>query len=440
MAIREGVEMKADNDGRGLDRPRSRQGRGLRIRRLGVTWSTSLAVAIVLASMSPDSLADECYAVSLTAPLLWVTSGAVSPSGDSLLVPDQYRREVLEIALPMADQHGRGVLERAREPGRTSTRLAETLESASGPVNLVQPSKIHAIEGGYLLEDEKYPRGVGDDEIFHLNMDLAVESSIAIKGRLVEGDITLSAIYDWVPIGRTGSQILAFGDLKAPNSEISAFLRLHEDGSSEIYKDTVIADPDAPVIELYLKNISYLASLGEDAYILFLDEESRIGEVVPGISGIRNLSLPADFERSPILYRDPSLEGEAHRQATAQYQVMEATRMPIGLYGWRDYLYLLAKEEQRRFETIWWLVKLDPSNGSEQSRVRLPTTAAHLTVIPGDFWSLIEKGPVQGMGKRHAPRMNTSSMVFLPGQWLENPSTGRLGKFPAPDCVELVGN
>ena len=52
------------------------------------------------------------------------------------------------------------------------------------------------------------------------------------------------------------------------------------------------------------------------------------------------------------------------------------------------------------------------------SRVRLPTAAPHVTVVPGDFWALIEKGPVQGIGSNHAPYMATSSMVLVPEAWL----------------------
>ncbi len=100
--------------------------------------------------------------------------------------------------------------------------------------------------------------------------------------------------------------------------------------------------------------------------------------------------------------------------------------MSVSIFARDQHLYLLGKgARDKRGATPWWLVELDPQDGSELNNVRLPTDAAHLTVVPGgDFWALIQKGPVQGVGSFHAPYMEISSMVLMPTQWLKAASSG----------------
>lgn len=98
--------------------------------------------------------------------------------------------------------------------------------------------------------------------------------------------------------------------------------------------------------------------------------------------------------------------------------------MPVSLFAWESNLYLLAKHgASPSGGTPWWLIRLAPRDGEELGRVRLPTQAAHL-----NGGTLIEKGPVQGIGDTHAPYMETSSMVLLPSAWLDGRTKARAAR------------
>jgi hypothetical protein len=331
--------------------------------------------------------------------------------------------------------------------GTVISRLAGSVKvsgSSGKQLPLIQPSKIRRINDGYLLEDEKEPRGIGNDEIFRLDENLQIENRIenriTIKGRALGEAGILDVVYDWSPIDSEGAHLLAFGDIRGSKGWYSAFLMLQK-GSSEIVY--AVRDLDDPAIELYLRTSSYITSLDGKGYILFMENNARIGEVAPGEPGVRSLlSFPVEFSRTVVLYRNPSLKGEAHRQATAQYEQIQNAKTPMGIYGWRKHLYLLAKEKiNTRLETTWRIIKLDPDSGKTLDHFTLPTTAAHVTIIPnesGNSWAVIEKGPVRGVGPRHAPYMHTASMVLFPGKWLEDDNESPLGVDSAPpECLDI---
>ncbi len=91
----------------------------------------------------------------------------------------------------------------------------------------------------------------------------------------------------------------------------------------------------------------------------------------------------------------------------------------------RGYLYVTAKGENHWEDgTPWWLLKLDPENGRELARLRLPEelSAAHVTVIPPqeDFWKIVERDAVIAIksGIELAPYMKTDMMTLVPSSWL----------------------
>ena len=350
----------------------------------------------------------------------WATSGAWSQSGDSLLLVDTLQAQVLKISLD----------------GEVTTGLATSLVSAaSGPDQpLRRPSQIRPIAGGYLLEDEI------PDAIFRLDSDLRFDGADGVRRQPMGGGKELQVIYDWTPLG---DGILAFGDLANPEGSEdrardrdwqSAFV-YYSPRDSRAHEVFFRIDVNAPVRQHYIGNMPYLAALGNAGYILSLDERPTIYEVRSGVEGIRELPyFPEEFRHRPRLEHPVARAG--YRRATMSYKILEQSSIAAGLYAWDDHLYLLAKGSADRFgHTAWWLLRLDPRDGSEQSRVRLPTQASNLTVVPGDFWAFLEKGPVEGIGDRYAPYMETASIVFLPSDWLRTPPSREVLE---TDCVPLV--
>ncbi len=391
--------------------------------RVLLTAVSLLVFGLVPAAWAQNLALDQCHRVPLSDELEWPTSGVwTTATGlDALLVVDALARRVASIS-PFG-QVGEGL-------------AGEIVLASSGLLRpLTKPSQIRAAGGGYLIEDEE------SDEILRLNSYLEVAASIPVKttmqAHLSESEQATfyerHAIYGWAPMGQG---FLAFGDLKGPEGWLSAFFYFDGQGQLEILERF---DIYAEVTDHYLRNTSYIAVLGDTGYILSLNEPLSIEEVRLG-KGINPLpSFPVDFKSLPRLtdQNRQRLRNQGARKATEVYERYEGATMPAGIYASRGGLYLLAKNAMAaNGKTAWWLLGLDPENGTEILRVLLPTVAAHLTVIPGDdFWALIEKPRVEGLGGTHAPYMDATSIVFVPTTWLESPGQGGLGAEFRTECA-----
>lgn len=291
------------------------------------------------------------------------------------------------------------------------------------------PASIKQRGGELLVYDHGRVAQVMDGptgEIRRLDGSLAT-AGLAVEDRGLDGlEATLGAgavlknMYDWHPVG---NGVLAFGDIKLGGKAgwASAFVYFDPAGAAQIFETVPI---DADVFNQYARNVSYIAGVGDVGYVLFLNENPIIGRLEPGAQGIRYLpAFPEDFRNRPLLETNQKWagSGQGARQATYFYRVLEGARMAAGLYSHNGGLYLLAKEAMAADgSTAWWMIRLDPADGAEMSRVRLPTAAAHLDVIFGEeHVALVQKGPVQGMGDLHAPYMETRSVVLLPTAWVE---------------------
>ncbi len=367
----------------------------------------------------------ECWTVNLRKPFGWVRSTAWSVSGEALLVVD-----LLDRSSP--DQI----------PTQKLLELSPQGEFQPAPRSLYPSAKLRTAGGSYFLKNS------GSGEILRLNGHWELESSTGFRASTQDGKAEQTAIYDWSPLGDGG--FLAFGALRRSEQGLreprdKALLYFDDHGIQQIfYELEASADEGSPQYlewesrwHYFNTETPYLATLGEKGYILFLGEEPAIGEVILGREGVRELQFfPEDFRSRPRFKRKQHWTGP--ERAVEFYKTLEMSTMAVALYSWGEHLYLLTKQAiTRNRETAWWLIKLDPRNGTELERVRLPTKEAHLAIAPGDFWALIEKGPVEVIGKLDAPYRKMDSMVHVPAGWLENPDSGRLDAELRVDCVVL---
>jgi hypothetical protein len=96
---------------------------------------------------------------------------------------------------------------------------------------------------------------------------------------------------------------------------------------------------------------------------------------------------------------------------------IERSFMVSGIYGWEGRLYLLIRRPRRGVEaSTWSLTRIDPETGATSGRIDLPTTAPHVTLIPGpESWAVLEKGRVQGFGQQDIP-----SLLLIPSSAFRN--------------------
>jgi hypothetical protein len=232
-----------------------------------------------------------------------------------------------------------------------------------------------------------------------------------------------------------GEGKLAFGDLGFQEEESqSAFLYYRDNGKYRIFyrlsTESVVRNQyvtNMPYLEL-----PYLASFDNAGYILFLDETPHIGKVISDTEGIFELPrFPQDFRTRPRLERQPGWADL--RQVTAFYRILESSSTVKALYAWNQHIYLLARQSLE-----WWLIKLDPRDGAELLRTRLPTSAANLTAEPETHgWILTERASVEGVGELHAPYMETLAQVYIPANWMYRNQTGLSPAEPRDECISI---
>ena len=376
------------------------------------TLLTSLAMGSALASS-----ADECRHVRFDQPLRAATSGVWDSNDEHLLVVDGDSYfgwpSLLSISIDG------DLVEIARE--LEGTNQVSSIE-LSGLTSIRKGKEAQAFlmdrRQNFIVETfaEKF---TGEKIPFNIESTQAQQETQA----------HLLAIDDWQPVH---DRFVAFGDLQFPEEKGpangrygSAFVQFDQAGLRKIYTEPLELAADER--NHYLGQLtSYIASPdGKNAFILRMSTPPSIGVAdLDGEYKTITEKLPEPFAEAPRLRRNPEFTAnlEGARQATEFLQLIEKASMPRGLYAWDGHLFLLGKGtiDDNRY-TPWWLVELDPADGSEVARFRLPTTAAHLIPVPGNStFALIEKAPVEPIGTLQAPYLETSSMTVFPMAWLSN--------------------
>ena len=125
----------------------------------------------------------------------------------------------------------------------------------------------------------------------------------------------------------------------------------------------------------------------EVVYALRMAPKPFIQILVPPENGrIRRLTaFPQSASSLPNL---PQIRGQ--ETAAAYFFAAEAADYPAGLYGERDRLYVLT-HQMVDGSPVWDLHHVDPQKDEVVGRTRLPTNAAHVSLLPGEkHWVLEE--------------------------------------------------
>lgn len=81
-------------------------------------------------------------------------------------------------------------------------------------------------------------------------------------------------------------------------------------------------------------------------------------------------------------------------------KVAEESTMPVGLYAWKNELYMLFRTYERtagRSERRWFISKIDPQHDVVRWTVQVPGSSPHMMAIPGNTeWAFLAKGSVVG--------------------------------------------
>lgn len=377
-------------------------------------------VALVLALCAPLAVVadDACHRYPLNLDNVWLQSIASSSDG-SVLAVDPAELRVLKLSpLP--------------EVRHASQRLTEAFTGIDD-----RPSSARFVPTLIQRRDGTFFIGNGGDELLEVEPGSNV---LQLKGGLQERNFKvveavrpleaskgagrkLIAIFAWALTA--DDHVIAFADAAYPGDKYKRgfvwFPRSDPSAFRFIREVKVMSEED----KLYFIMHPYLATLRDKTYFLAMEREPVIYEY-DGDS-VRPLAFPEDLQVRPSL---PPKEGAT--TFPDLYAALGDSVSPVGIYAWRDSVWLLGRKPRNEGGTEWTLSRISLGDAETASRVEytlyLPTTSEHIAVAPGeDRWSVLEKGSVRALG-----RQDVKALMQLPADWMADRNSP-LSKQRSPD-------
>lgn len=295
---------------------------------------------------------------------------------------------------------GAGVL---RQYDRDGGAVGTVARPGQGPLDFNRPSAIWSLRSGPLLKD--------GSRFLWLDEGLAPVRSHDMDDVPVAPGGTVRVLFE---SAAAKERIFGIGEALLPDETWrSGFFSLpvEDSASYELVRELPLRDRQE--FDHYLMGDSHVAVLGGVGYFLAMDDRPFLLEARPGKEPRRLEAFPDGFEERPELPLHSGMTG-----AEVRYRAYELARLPVGLYGQGDRLYVLTREPNPEADgggTRWTLTRIDPDADRVEGSVVLPTRAAHLTLIPGpERWAVLEKGRVERYGVQPIP-----SMLLVPTAWIE---------------------
>ena len=290
------------------------------------------------------------------------------------------------------------------------------------------PTSITKVQDGYLLKERDDVTFLGPDWQRIGKTNLRLTKSGVLSG--------LGSLYtNWVT---RGSRFIGYGSVTGfGNADVTrlkgnpargfqlGFVTGRITTNSELPRDIKLLEA-AEDASLYSLGFPYFAATDQDLfYVRIVKGEpvaiKRVHESPDGaitLSQLLGSVIPRDFLVVPPL----TAVHDETAPASVRFREIEKSKMVAGIFGQGKYLYLLTRQPFGS-ETQWLLHQIDPDAQRILGTVRLPTTAAFLSIaVAPDNWYLFERQEFLEWGKQII-----KTVVRVPTAWIASagrPSTG----------------
>lgn len=297
---------------------------------------------------------------------VWSMSGTWS--GDTLLLADSFGRSLLRYS------RANGFM------GRENSTLSSLMS--------LRPYSIQPFSAGLVLQFEDSFM-VMDSKMRPLSHRLTFIDS--------DGDGThLGAVNSWAA---GGGLIYGCADFQQAGTWQRGIVRF-KPAEPEQFVPLEILSSGHPMMLHCRLGTPMMAAIGSVGYALMMDDR-------PVIEAYDPTAKPALDSGRSLGNVDLGVRPDIPRYGTSdEYAVtmraVELATMPMGIYSWKNHLYVLMHEVDDRSEPTWRLLKIDPlGSGAIVADVVLPSKAPHVTVVPGPKdWALVEKDVVREIGEQ----------------------------------------
>ena len=322
-------------------------------------WPILIAIALFGSGFTADTSAENC---ELTRPRrlpLWSMSGAWR--GDTLLLADSFGNAVLNYSKE------RGFLREEKSP------FADMMS--------LRPRAIKPYGNGWAMQFENHFVALDSTMRPVLNADVFKDGE--------EVGTRLATTYSWT----TGeSHIYSCSDFQERGVWQRGLVRFALERPWEFTTLQKFSGEHPMMLHCRL-GYPLVAAIESTGYFLIMEDRPLIAAYAVGEP--ERVLANVDLGTRPEIPDYTSSE-----QYAITMREVEAAKLPVGLFGWGRYLYLLTREPSSESGTTWRLLKIDPvGTGAVLAEVVLPSRSPHLTVIPGaHHWALVEKGRIRRIG------------------------------------------
>lgn len=285
------------------------------------------------------------------------------------------------------------------------------------PRNDFFPAELERTRDGWALS-------MVDGGTLFLDEDLGVRKKAAIASTTLPGGAGLRTLYQWTV---ADNMLVGFGSVGVKGQPKNYRLG--------IVRAPLAAPERAQLLlpfgngDAYVLGHDYFTNLGPKAYFMLASTPATLYEI-SGTGALRKLN---DF---PPAFRLPEFKTKmtGPKAAEALFAEIETYVMPVGLYGYKDMLYLLVRRPENG-ATKWLLYQINPKTGRIMGDpIRLPTSTEHLAIVTSpDRWFLIQRGKVLPLGQQ-----KIETFVSVPASWITSERSPLRGAQEPPTCQMLT--
>lgn len=365
------------------------------------------SAGLVMIAAHPTIAQTACERKTLEESPQWISSLEYNPTTSEIWVADPKRKELLAFSTKSGDA--------------TTVNVGD-----------IRAASITKVEGGYLV--------MYRDDAAILAADKKPVGKLNVRQTKTGETTGLGSLYsNWIT---RGSRFLGYGSVSGVNLASQeynpsrgfqlGFVTGRVSAGLGQFRDIELLEATEEN-ELYLLGFPYFAENKKGLfYIRMVGDRAAIYQVkqVRGISRAEQLSaFPEDFRTIPR-FKTPD---QGPLSTEPLFGEIEKSKMVVGLFGQDSMLYVLAREQNPEDGTTQWrLFQIDPDKPKPLGEVRLPTKAAHLTLVPGpDYWYIFERGKVRGWGDQ-----DIKHLLRVPKAWITSSSNSPLSSNIVVSCEE----
>jgi hypothetical protein len=376
-------------------------------------WIPALAFTTLLVSSTTDALAQVCTRTAFVEPPSWVSGLAWQSMAERAALVDPKSQRVLLLDLNGGSQSWVSFRDQASGANLVPRGIAMLGAEPWIRFDLGAVARLPARVSAPSL-------GVAPTDLWRENLDRDGGPLSGQVETLYSNWISLGGrVLGYGAVGRAGAD--ATGPSAGRDFQLGILQARYDRRQQKVIEPSLLVKSDEN--DFYRMGYPYFAATSSQLFFLRMTPASSRVAVLMAVDSAGRVTplegaIPRGFEVLPRQGKSEASVGEILNELERQVFV-------AGLYAERRDLFLLLHEPAGAAGTTWKLVRYDPATQRAKGTVVLPTTAPHVSLLPGEReWLVIERGSTKNWGEQEI-----RSFLRVPSAWIEDAASSPLASW-----------